>query len=60
MTPIVATGQAAVIARMSASAAAGEGGSCGQAHTRSGRWAATQSAIQRALNDCGDERKPCR
>ena len=51
---------AAAEAAKEAQASRGEGGSCGHHHCTSGRCAASQACSRRALNDCGDERNPCR
>ena len=48
------------IAITSAIAARGDGGSCGQHQTMSGRYTRIQAAVMRAFFDWGDERKPCR
>ena len=57
---MVSRGQLRVSASSNSIAAAGEGGSCGQAKTRPGRSAAAQAAICKALAERGEERKPCR
>ena len=60
MTAMPSVGHSAVPCVISAIAWAGEGGSCG--HHQWGGWAraATALAMRCALNDCGEERKPCR